>query len=185
MPQADPPETFSRRGALGIGSSEPGALPRRVRWARLVAGGNVVGFGLGAVLSLALELPGISLIGVALSALAWNEWRGRKLLLAADARAPRRLALNQLSSMVVVVLYCAVGAYAAWVGPSPLDAVLREQPELGEALHGAGASSSDLNEWARSAALAVYGAMAVGSLVVQGLIAALYLSLRPALEPLR
>jgi hypothetical protein len=166
-------------------SAPPGTRAPAQRKLRIAAGmalANALMLGCFAVLSLAFELPGISLIGLALAALAWNEWRGRALLRAADPRSPRVLAQNQLFQCLVFVVYCAHGAYQAWTGPSPLDAVLGAQPELAQALDGGelGAGLDELTEWARRVAMAVYGAVAVGSLVVQGLAARYYLSLRAA-----
>jgi len=152
----------------------------RFRLARFIAGSNVVGLAFGALLTIAFELPSISLIGAALAALAWNEWRGRKLLLAADERAPRRLALNQLLLCLVLLAYCGQGLYETSSASNPVDEVLREQPELAELLGEDRATLDELNEWGRRTALALYVAVAVGSVIVQGLTTALYLSLRPA-----
>jgi hypothetical protein len=183
--QLSPPEESPRQAAPG--APEAGQWPWRVRFARFMAGGNLIGLVSGAVLSIAFELPAPSVIGIALGALAWNEWRGRKLLIAWDARAPRRLALNQLFTFIVIAAYCAQAAYVTWTGPSPVEAALRAQPELAEVLGGDGQAGSfaELNELGRRTALAVYGAVAVGSLVVQGLTAALYLSLGSTLAARR
>ncbi len=74
----------------------------------------------------------------------------------------------------------------AWTGPSPLDAVFRAEPDLAEALGGGdlGASLDELTDWGRSAALAVNGAAAAVSVLVQGMTALFYLSLRPAVAAL-
>jgi hypothetical protein len=87
--------------------------------------------------------------------------------------------LNQLLTFLVIAAYCAEGAYVTWTGPNPIEAAIRAQPELAEVLggDGQGASFDELNEWSRRTAMAMYGAVAAGSLVVQGLTAALYLSL--------
>jgi hypothetical protein len=172
-------------GARNAALASGGAVPRRLRVGAGIALANVLALGFFAVLSLVLELPSISLIGLALFALAWNEWRGRKLLLAADPRAPRALAQSQLLQCLVFIVYCAHGAYVAWTGPSPLDAVLGARAELAQTLaEGDLAGLDELTEWARRTALVVYGAVAVGSVVVQGLTARFYLSLRSALAAL-
>jgi hypothetical protein len=163
---------------------------RKLRFGGLIALGNGVGLGLCAVLSLGSGLLELSLspVGLALGALAWNEQRGRRLLLDADARAPRRLAMNQILLFIVVLIYCAHAAYTAWTGPNLLDAVLKDNRELsealGEAVASAGTSADELSQWSRAAALLVYGAIVLGSLVVQGLTAWYYSSLRAAVEAL-
>jgi hypothetical protein len=83
---------------------------------------------------------------------------------------------------LAVLVYCAHSAYVAWTGPSLLDAVLQGHPELPEALGdgalgGVGTSVDELSEWGRVVALVVYAAIAVGSLIVQGLTALYYRSL--------
>jgi len=174
----------------------PVRLPRRVRIAAFVAGSNVVGLVLGAVLTVASGLTTVSLFGVAFAALAWNEWRGRTLLLAAEPRAPRRLALNQLYLFLVIIVYCAHGAYSAWTGMNAFDGALRTQPEVAETFReglserglseeSLGMNAQEIAEWARNVLLFVNSAIAVGSFIVQGLSAALYLSLRRTLAATR
>jgi hypothetical protein len=163
---------------------------RKLRFARLIALSNVIGLGVFGVLSLLLGLldMNVSLIGIALVGLAYNEDRGRRGLLVGDARAPRVLALNQVLLFVCALAYCGWNAYAAWTGPGLLDSVLRDHPELpqalGDAASQAGTSVDELAEWGRRMALIVYGAVALGSLLVQGLTLLYYLSLRPALATL-
>jgi hypothetical protein len=161
---------------------------RKLKVAGFIALSNVVGLGLCALFAIAFGSldPGLLPIGLVLVALAWNEWRGRALLLEGDGRAPRRLALNQLALLIAVLVYCVHSGYVAWTSPSLLDAMAGADPELREVLGGgtfpfaSGTGSDDLGEWARTATLVVYGAVAAGSLVVQGLTAAYYLSLRRA-----
>lgn len=164
------------------------AVRRKLRFASFIAASNVFGLGVCAVFSLAFGLfdSSLSPIGLALGALAWNEERGRRQLHAADVRAPRRLAQNQIALFAVVLVYCAYSAYAAWTGPSVVDALLLGHPELPDVLGEAsgGASVDEMSQWGRTAALFVYGAIAAGSLIVQGLTAWYYASLRPTVEAL-
>lgn len=166
------------------------AIRRKLRFANFIAATNVIGLGVCAVFSLAFGLVDLSLspIGLALGGLAWNEERGRRQLHAADRRAPRRLALNQMALFIVVLVYCGYGAYVAWTGPSVVDALLVNHPELpdvlGEAASGSGTSVDELSRWGRMAALFAYGAIAAGSLIVQGLTAWYYSSLLPTVEAL-
>jgi hypothetical protein len=163
---------------------------RKLRLARFIALSNVIGLGVFGALSLLLGLLDLSLspIGLALVGLACNEERGRRGLLVGDARAPRRLALNQALLFLCVLAYSGWNAYAAWTGPGLLDSVLRDHPELpqalGDAASQAGTSVDELAEWGRSMALIVYGAVALGSLVVQGLTLLYYRSLAPTLASL-
>jgi hypothetical protein len=163
---------------------------RKLRFGRGIALSNVIGLGVFGVLSLLIGVLDMSLspIGVALVGLAWNEERGRRGLIEGDARAPRRLAINQVLLFVCVLAYCGYNAYAAWTGPSVLDAVLRDHPDLpdalGDAASQAGTSMDELSQWGRNISLIVYGAVAAGSLLVQGLTLLYYLSLRPTLATL-
>jgi len=168
------------------------AARRKLRFANFIAGSNVLGLGVCAIFSLAFGLLDVSLspIGLALGALAWNEERGRRQLLAADVRAPRRLAINQVALFIAVLVYCGYSAYFAYtnVGPNVMDAVLSTHPELsdvlGEGTAPGGASTDELSQYVRTAALFVYGAIATGSLIVQGLTALYYRSLGPRVEVL-
>jgi hypothetical protein len=164
------------------------AVRRKLRFANFIAGSNVLGLGVCAIFSVAFGLLDMSLspIGLALGALAWNEECGRRQMLAADVRAPRRLAINQVALFSVVLLYCAYSAYVAYTGPNIMDAVLSTHPEFSEALGEGttlgGASADELSQWGRTVALLVYAAIAAGSLLVQGLTALYYRSLRPTVE---
>jgi hypothetical protein len=166
------------------------AARRKLRFAAFMALTNVIGLGIFAFLSLALGLFDLSLspMGLALGVLAWNEARGRRLLLDGDARATRRLAFNQLALLGCVLLYCAYNAYMAWTGPGVLDALLLVDPTLpdmlGDAANGAGTNLEELSQWGRTAALVIYGAVAIGSAAVQGLTALYYSSLAPAVAAL-
>jgi hypothetical protein len=163
---------------------------RKLRFARFIALSNVIGLGVFGVLSLlmgALDMS-FSPMGLALVGLAWNEERGRRGLLTGDVRAAQRLAINQALLFLCLLVYCVYNAYAAWTGPSVLDSVLQAHPELpaalGDAASEAGTSMGELSEWGRNVALIVYGAVALGSLLMQGVTLLYYLSLRPTLATL-
>jgi hypothetical protein len=170
--------------------AETRQLTRKLRLARGVALTNVVSLAFFALLSVGLGALGgsLSLVGLVLGALAWNEERGRAWLIAADPRAPRRLALNQLLLLLTVLVYSAWNMYVTWTGPDPLDALLRASPELTEVLKQTSSESGqgfgDLGALARSATLAMYAAVAVGSVLVQGLTCFYYASLRRTVEAL-
>lgn len=164
------------------------AARRKLRVANFIAGSNGLGLGVCAIFSVASGLmeTSLPLVGIALGVLAWNEERGRRQLLAADVRAPRRLALNQGALFIVVLVYCSYSAYTLYtdVGPNVIDAALSTHPELSDALGERGTSADELGQWIRSAALIANGAIAAGSLLVQGLTALYYRSLGPRVEAL-
>jgi hypothetical protein len=166
------------------------AARRKLRFASFIALSNVIGLGTFALLSLALGLFELSLspMGLALALLAWNEARGRKLLLEGDVGATRRLAFNQLALFGCVLLHCVYSAFMAWTGPTLLDTVLLADPTLPDLLGGAasdaGTSLDEVSRWGRMAALVIYGGVAFGSAAVQGLTALYYSSLRPAVAAL-
>jgi hypothetical protein len=166
------------------------AARRKLRFASFIALTNVIGLATFAFLSLALgslELS-VSPMALALAALAWNEARGRRLLLDGDVRGPRRLAFNQLALLGCVLVYCVYSAVGAWTGPGLLDTVLLADPSLpdalGSAASDAGTSLDELSRWGRTAALVLYGAVAFASAAVQGLTALYYSSLKPAVAEL-
>ena len=167
---------------------ETRALGRKLRLARGVALSNVIGLALVAFLSLSFDAVSLSLspVGLALAFLAYNEERGRRLLAALDLRAPARLAQNQLALLGLVVLYCAWNAYSAWAGPDPLVALASQSSEVGDTLREVteqtGTSFTELGSWARAVALLVYATVLGASVLVQGLTALYYRSLRPSLE---
>jgi hypothetical protein len=163
---------------------ETRTLGKKLRLARGVALTNVVSLAFLASSTLILDAFSLSLspVGLALAALAYNEERGRRLLVAVDPLAPRQLALNQLALFALVVVYCVWNAHAAWTGPDPLDALASQSDSLNETLREVssqtGESFGELGKWARMAALIVYGVVLAVSALVQGLTAFYYYSLR-------
>jgi hypothetical protein len=123
-----------------------------------------------------------------LGVLAWNESRGRSELAAAEPRATRRLTLNQLALLVLVLVYCGHSAYLAWSGPDPLQALVEQSGEvakaLGELQKESGQDLGSVAGWARTGALIGYAVVAALSALVQGLTAFYYSSLRGTVEAL-
>jgi hypothetical protein len=72
------------------------------------------------VLTMATSFGSVAgwLLGLALGAVAYFEFRGGKQLARLDAAAPKRLAINQLILAAALVLYAAWGVYRAFTGPS-------------------------------------------------------------------
>jgi len=162
----------------------------KLRFASFLALSNVIGLGTFAFLSLALGLFDLSLspMAIALGVLAWNEARGRRLLLDGNTQGPRRLMFNQVALFVCVLAHCIYSAVVAWTGPSLLDSMSLVDPSLpemlGDAASGAGTSLDELSQWGRTAAVVVYGGVVIVSAAVQGLTAFYYSSLGPAVAAL-
>lgn len=161
----------------------------KLRWARGLARLNVFSLGLFAFYSLLFHSldAELSWLGLCLAGLAYNEERGRRQLMELLPRAARSLALNQLALLLLVLFYCGYQALAIWTEPEPFEALAESSAEVSDALEllkGQGNNSSELLEWARSAALVAYGVSAAVSLLVQGLIAYYYESRRSVIEVL-
>ncbi len=142
---------------------------RSVRRAAKVAAFN--GWSIGSFAALSLPFALFSITGVimtgGLAAVAYNEFRGRKLLSRFDQRGPRVLGWNQLGLMGLLIGYSLWNIYLATTGPSPYNEQLGANPELASMLGSVG----DLYT---SITLAVYGGVIVFSVIFQGLNALYY-----------
>jgi hypothetical protein len=169
---------------------ETRTLSRKLRFARGVALANVVSLGATSGISVRAGLFGgsFSVFGALLGGLAWNESRGRSELAAAEPRGTRRLALNQLALLAVVLVYCGHSAYLAWSGPDPLQALVGQSAEIADVLKQlqsqGGQDLDTLGGWAQTGALIGYAVVAALSALVQGLTAFYYASLRGTVEAL-
>ncbi|MDZ7619354.1 MAG: hypothetical protein U1E05_20330, partial [Patescibacteria group bacterium] len=92
------------------------------------------------------------LVTIALSAVAYNEFRGRRRLLQFNPSGAAVLGWNQVGLLAMIILYCLWMIYAGATGPSDLSAQLRAQPELAHAL-----GSMDVEQLYKSLVLVVYG----------------------------
>ena len=63
--------------------------------------------------------PTALLVGLGLGAVAWNEFRGRRLLRELDPAGPRLLWKNQVGFLALIVVYCLWSIYGALHHPSP------------------------------------------------------------------
>jgi hypothetical protein len=117
------------------------------------------------VLSLAVSLLSFStaglLLGLALLASALVELNYAAALARLDARAPRRLAINQLALAGAISVYSLWSLYAALTGPSALGAGLAGSPELDELV----GSMAGLE---RMLSVGVYSGVIVASVIFQG-----------------
>lgn len=101
------------------------------------------------------------LMGCALGVIAFNEFRGRRLIRALDLRGPRRLGWNQVGMMAVVIVYALFQIYAGLTGASPYQAHIASEPQLAEML-------GSIDELQRFVVLAVYVTVIVLTIVFQG-----------------
>ncbi len=147
-----------------LAEADPNA--RKVLSAAKVAAFNGWAIGVFAALSLLFALSSRTalVVGSGLVIVAWNELRGRKLLLRFDPRGPRLLGWNQLGLMGLVVAYCLWSIYIGLTGTAELDALLKElEPVTG--------SIGDLQT---TLTLAVYGGVITCTIIFQGLNALYY-----------
>jgi len=146
----------------------------------------------GAAITLPFAVLDLSslLIGGALAALAYNELRGSRMFKTLDTRAPRLLALNQLTLLALIFVYCGYSLHTGLGGPG-LEEALREEPEVSRmldqmddpALWATLDSMDDISFEAmddiyRTVVLIVYTSVMVLSTIFQGLMAYYYYSKR-------
>lgn len=68
--------------------------------------------------------PATLLVGIALLGIAWNEFRGRRLVRELNPLGPRILGWNQIILAGAVFVYCAWSSWRAWARPEPVLAQL-------------------------------------------------------------
>lgn len=144
---------------------------KKLRSAAGVATFNAISVGAFGVLSLMYAMGELMfgeydwlgvIMGVGLSAIAWNEFRGRKLLHQFSPRAPAVLGWNQLGLLVLVV------AYGAWM----MNASLRASSQL-KNMMGTDALTiptvGNIDSLYKTLAVTMYGALIAGTVIFQGL----------------
>lgn len=158
---------------------ETGVAMGTIRRAAAVASFSGWTTAIGAVISLALAAAGgwVNLAAAAvLGVVAFNELRGRRMLLRLDLGGPLLLAINQGALALAAVAYAGWGL---WEGTSAYDAKLAEiaaaDPELAETLA----------SMVRGATAAVYVTIGFVGFLVPGLTALYYYSRRPVIARLR
>ena len=115
-----------------------------------------------------------ALVTAALAVVASIEFRGRARLLAFDPSGATQLGWNQIGLLVLVTAYCAWMLWSSATGVGPLEAELKANPELGEALGDLG----EIDALIRQIVVATYAIVIVLTLVVQGLNALYYFTRR-------
>jgi hypothetical protein len=158
---------------------------RRFAFAPKLATWNGASMLIGAALSgvLALFDPPLLLSAAVLLACGWVELSAGRKLREYDPNAPLRLALNQVVLMVLVVGYAALKLIGAWSGEASLSDELAKYPELSELISGLDdpnvAQTVDaFGQMYRWGIVAVYLSLIGFAIVVQGGIAAYYMSRR-------
>lgn len=68
--------------------------------------GWTIGFFAAVTLLFSLSSPVTALLGIGMAVVAWNEFRGRKMIRQLDPRGPQLLGRNQLGFMVLLIVYC-------------------------------------------------------------------------------
>ena len=110
-------------------------------------------------------------MGLGFAAVAWNEFRGRKLIRGFDPRGPGVLGWNQLGLMGLLIGYCAWQIAKAWFGPNPYAEAIERGPMLASTL-------GPLGDLYKTLTIVVYGAVIAGTVLFQGLNALYYFTRR-------
>ena len=110
-----------------------------------------------------------AVMGVGLGAVAWNEFRGRRLLLAFDPRGPRVLGWNQIGFLALLCGYSLWRIYLALTTPNPYAEQIQAVPEIEKMI-------GDIGNLYVVFSIAVYGGVILSSAVFQGGSAAYYFS---------
>jgi hypothetical protein len=111
------------------------------------------------------------LLTCGLAVVAYNEFRGRKLLLSYNPSAARLLGWNQLGFLAMICVYC---VWMMLTSASSFAAELQAHPELEDAI----GSLDGFDAIFRTAVIAFYGAVMVLSVIFQGLNALYYFTRR-------
>ena len=103
------------------------------------------------------------------------EFRGGAALRRLDPAAPRRLALNQAVFTGFIAGYCVWSAVSIWFGPSPYEAAVAANPEIGELLE-------PIADVIRQITVAAYGIVLFVGLIYQACMIRYYLTRRRHLQ---
>lgn len=114
------------------------------------------------------------LVAVGLVVVTYNEFRGRKLLLAFDENAAKLLGWNQVGFLGLIIAYSLWMIFESLTGPGPLAKELAQYPELKRVL----GSPEQFQKLYQLTILAIYGTLIVVSAVFQGFTALYYFTRR-------
>lgn len=107
------------------------------------------------------------IMAAGLGAIAWNEFRGRRMLQQFHPRGPHVLGWNQLALLALVVVYAGWMLCTALLGANPYEEVMRREPETAQVL-------GDIGGLYKKLSALVYGVLILVSLIFQGLNALYY-----------
>ena len=105
-------------------------------------------------------------MGLALATIAWQEFKGRRLLRQLDPKAPQLLGFNQIAFAAILIFYSFWNIYQGWTGPNPY-AEHMVHVELASML-------GPIDTLQKAITLAVYGTVIVLSILFQGSTALYY-----------
>jgi hypothetical protein len=153
---------------------------KKIRKAARVAGFNGWMSALFAACSAPFAIYGLDglVVAIALAIVAYNEFRGRKRLLAFDPSAAALLGWNQLGLLAMIIVYCLWMTYSGLVSGNPLAADIKANPEIGEVLGTAGG----FDELYRQIVVGFYGLVVLLSVIFQGANAYYYFTRRKFVE---
>lgn len=146
---------------------------RKVLRASRVAAFNGWSVAVFAGLSLLLSFGAVKgmLVGVGMGVVAWNEFRGSKMLRRFELRGANLLGWNQVGLAGVLVAYSAWSIWAAVASPHPYLAEMQANPATASTLGSIGDLYTTLT-------VAVYGGLILLSVILQGLTALYYFTRR-------
>jgi hypothetical protein len=161
------------------------ARTKPIRKAARVANFNGWSTAIVAALSAVVTLFAFDLVGLvvtlALSVVAYNEFRGRKRLLAFDPAGATLLGWNQVGLLAMITVYCVWALYSNLAGSNSLEAQLKASPELGAAMGSLGGTDGFESVY-RQIVIVLYGSVIALSAVFQGANAFYYFTRRRVIE---
>ena len=120
------------------------------------------------------DLTGL-IMGVGLALVAWNEFRGRTMLLRFEPCGCHVLGWNQLGLMALVIGYAAWMLGKALWGANPYEGAIAGEAMLAGPL-------GSIGQLYKIISLAIYGGLIVGTLIFQGLNSLYYFTRRKHVE---
>jgi hypothetical protein len=184
IPPPLPPSLLQAAGGPLTGEhltqlSQAEARARKIRKAAGVAMfngctiGGIAGLSLfisliGSVMEQSIDFTGL-IISTGLGLVAWNEFKGRRMLRQFDLRGPRLLGWNQVCLMVLVIGYCVWTIVIGYIRPNP---ELNQALDQLKAMNQGGA----LPDLLKMLSVIIYGSVIVATGIFQGLNALYYFS---------
>ena len=104
---------------------------------------------------------------VGLGVVAYNEFKGRRMIRNFHLAGTKLLGFNQLGLLAMLIAYCSWMIGVTYLGPAPYAAEIAAEPMLANAL-------SPFNDMAMKITLAIYGGLMIATVIFQGLNALYY-----------